>query len=317
MTKNEPTAAHLVGEVTGEYFYSAYGLLISSSFAIDELDAAERGVPDIVVRLSSVPRRGPVKESGLYVEFSPSDTYFEWPGFSRFLLKSTFEIDVELENENQRRLLALALLGAVMAVALFRKGYLVLHGSCVAVDGNGVIFLGDKGAGKSTTAAAMLAAGYDLVSDDVVAIDVTANPPRIMTAYPSVKLTASASAQFAPAGATILPPPEPDFPKNRFRLASMTRTPSTPAAVAYVLARGDSAGVQELDPQTALSAIMRFSYLVRFGEKLLNGADAGIHFRQCAMLSQKIPVALLTAPNSLESLQTVPPLIAATLQAVA
>jgi len=311
-----PAAEHSVDPlICGDptYFFTAYGLLIAAAFPIDELERAEAGAPDLTVRYGAVPRRGPSDgEEGVF-EFSPTEAYFEWPGFARFLLNSDFEIAVDLESGFPQALVPLPLLGPVMAIALFRKGFLVLHGSSISIDGQGVMFLGDKGAGKSTTAAALLAAGYDLITDDVVAIDVDANPPRILRAYPSVKLTESASAQFAPSGATALRRPIEDFPKTRYRLANMTPAPSTPAAVAYILERGADMVSLDLDPQVALSAILRFTYLVRFGEQLLNGAVAAHHFRQSAALSKKIAVRRLTVPDSLEKLAHVPSFIAADL----
>ncbi|WP_170400841.1 HPr kinase/phosphorylase [Ruegeria arenilitoris] len=44
----------------------------------------------------------------------------------------------------------------------------ILHATCVAVEGRGVLILGRSGAGKSTLALQMLTLGADLVSDDRV-----------------------------------------------------------------------------------------------------------------------------------------------------
>ena len=42
----------------------------------------------------------------------------------------------------------------------------VLHASCVALDGRGVLILGRSGSGKSTLALQLMALGADLVADD-------------------------------------------------------------------------------------------------------------------------------------------------------
>ena len=45
-----------------------------------------------------------------------------------------------------------------------------LHGGAVAMDGKAVAFVGDKGMGKSTLTAALIAAGYAMLTDDHVAL---------------------------------------------------------------------------------------------------------------------------------------------------
>lgn len=48
----------------------------------------------------------------------------------------------------------------------------LLHASCVAVDGRGLLILGPSGSGKSTLALALIALGADLVADDQTALSV-------------------------------------------------------------------------------------------------------------------------------------------------
>jgi hypothetical protein len=47
----------------------------------------------------------------------------------------------------------------------------ILHASAVAVDGRCVVFCGERGAGKSTLAAALVAAGADFVTDDYAPLE--------------------------------------------------------------------------------------------------------------------------------------------------
>jgi hypothetical protein len=295
-------------------FYTAYGLRIASAFQIGELERVEPGPCDLTVRFAPVARRRPEVNDAPYFDFSEPEVYLGWPGFARFLLKSTTEIDVVLEENGEEFLLALPLLGVVLALILSRRGYLVLHGSSVAVGENAVMFLGDKEAGKSTTAAAMLASGCALISDDVVAVDMAQERPRIVTAYPSLKLSESASAHYAPSGAALLQRPYDEFPKDRFRLSSNLERPLTPASAVYILERGDDFRSDALSPQDAMAAMIRFSYLARFGDKLLGGTVAASHFRQCAALSHSVPVRRLQVPDALDRVKLVPGFIAADLQ---
>ena len=59
-----------------------------------------------------------------------------------------------------------------------------LHGSCVAVDGQGLLVLGASGSGKSNLALRLMAYGAALVADDQVIL--TARDGRIVAASPPV-----------------------------------------------------------------------------------------------------------------------------------
>jgi hypothetical protein len=60
------------------------------------------------------------------------------------------------------------LLGPVMGIVLRLRGTPSLHASAVAIGDRTAVFVGTKGAGKSTTAAALVARGCGVVADDVV-----------------------------------------------------------------------------------------------------------------------------------------------------
>ncbi|TGV75989.1 serine kinase, partial [Mesorhizobium sp. M2D.F.Ca.ET.145.01.1.1] len=97
-----------------------------------------------------------------------------------------------------------------LARLLHQRGLLVLHASAIAVTGRGAIFMGDKGAGKSTTASALIRAGHDLLTDDVVALDL-ANPnqPMIVPGFPQIKLAADAAAAISLGQAQVRPQVHP------------------------------------------------------------------------------------------------------------
>ena len=87
------------------------------------------------------------------------------------------------------------LLGTVMAYLLQYHGYLVLHGSAVLINQRAVIFSGESGAGKSTTASALVKQGYPLLTDDVVVIKTLADGAMaLIPGPPQLKLWADALA---------------------------------------------------------------------------------------------------------------------------
>ncbi|HYL69093.1 MAG TPA: hypothetical protein VEX69_08000 [Candidatus Limnocylindria bacterium] len=80
------------------------------------------------------------------------------------------------------------LLGPVLGLLLRLRGVTCLHASAVAFDDHAVAFVGDEGAGKSTTAAAFARHGYPIISDDVVAIVERDGAFYVLPAYPYLSL---------------------------------------------------------------------------------------------------------------------------------
>lgn len=63
--------------------------------------------------------------------------------------------------------------GLPAALCVLARGDMVIHGAAFRVDNGAVILSAPGGHGKTTLVAACVAAGYDLVSEDLVAVDVT------------------------------------------------------------------------------------------------------------------------------------------------
>jgi hypothetical protein len=80
------------------------------------------------------------------------------------------------------------LLGPALGLLLRLRGVTCLHASAVAFDDRAVAFVGDEGAGKSTTAAAFARRGHAVLSDDVVAIVERAGAFDVLPAYPYLSL---------------------------------------------------------------------------------------------------------------------------------
>lgn len=57
-----------------------------------------------------------------------------------------------------------------MSMALPRRGALILHASAIAAGGQALVFAGKSGAGKSTIAAMLAAAGHPMLSDELLVI---------------------------------------------------------------------------------------------------------------------------------------------------
>ncbi len=80
------------------------------------------------------------------------------------------------------------LYGSCMGAALYQRGIIPLHGSAVLTEKGAVLFLGISGAGKSTTAAALMHRGYTIISDDISAVKLEGKRAVLIPAKTDIKL---------------------------------------------------------------------------------------------------------------------------------
>ena len=99
-------------------------------------------------------------------------------------------------------LLSHLLVDHVLPQVAMRRGRLVLHAACLGTpDGAAFGVAGESGRGKSTLAAALMADGHALLSDDCAVIDVDAGTgPSVAPAYPGLRLHPASLPLVADAG---------------------------------------------------------------------------------------------------------------------
>lgn len=291
--------------VQREYF--AFGLSIRSDVALPELSPAELTgrSPDLVIRLETCGRPLPPEGTGAVIDLDPvSGPYLAWPGVAAFRFHGIDRIDVEPYPGISAALLAFPLLGPVFGLMLHLRGALVLHASAVAIGGVSAVFVGDKMAGKSTMAGAFLRAGHRLLTDDLLAIDLV-DPlvPRILPAFAQLKLSEESSAAVELDGAEGLPLAHASLPKRQFRLGGGFSHRQVRPDHIFVLERGgDGPSVEQLEGFDALGAVMRFSYVSRFGRVALHGKAEADHMQRCAQLVRKARVWRLRVLAGLDRL---------------
>ncbi|MEM1111415.1 MAG: hypothetical protein AAGI11_05855 [Pseudomonadota bacterium] len=98
-----------------------------------------------------------------------------WGGLSFTLDASGRHIWVDSPKSMACRDVEAYLTGPVLAYALRLQGHLCLHASVIDMQGGAIALAGTSGSGKSTTAAALVARGHRLVSDDVLALQFSAS----------------------------------------------------------------------------------------------------------------------------------------------
>lgn len=184
--------------------------------------------------------------------------------------------------------------GTVLAFVLAIRGEAVLHASAVQVGDAALAFVGASGMGKSTSATLMCADGARLITDDLLRLDLTQDPPTCWLGATELRLRKSASElveQFTAA------PGRRVTGDARDALAAEPATDEGLPLRAVVIPAPDRSGslevsVERQDPMSAFLLLSRFP-------RLLGWTDEAIlrtQFQQLGDLVDKVPVYIANLP---------------------
>lgn len=161
------------------------------------------------------------------------------------------------------------LLGPVLGLVLRHRGVISLHASAVELNGRAALFLGDPGAGKSTTAAAMARRGHALMSDDIVPLTECGDSVVAIPSYPSIWLWPD-SAETLYGVERKLDRVSATYLKRQVFLGQEDHAfqeSALPLAAIFILARRSSDArapfITELSPREGLMALISNSYATR------------------------------------------------------
>lgn len=292
------------------YFYKAYGLTIQSELNLPQLVAIDPVSPDVVIKLGRVdPSFIPEEKVNYCYKFSDREALFFWAEVATFSVKDGREIVVESHVGVEERLVHLPLLGTVFAVLLHQREILVLHASAVAINGSVIAFVGDKGQGKSTMSATLYARGHQLLTDDLVALDLsTSTQALVFPGFPQFKLWPDAVASIG-GDPEKLPELFSGYKKRARRAEERFAERSLPIECICVLCSGSEVALNKLAPSEGMIKLIANSYVNRYGSQLLQGDVGARHFKQCANLASRIYIYNLERPRDLNLLPDIAQLL--------
>lgn len=297
--------------------FTVYGVPVRSELAF--LDAGGRrpeGPPEIEIRLApaeyfeeALGGAAAQPEPGAWqhtVFLSDGSAYVWWRDMFEFHVSAGGGL-IHLRRLRDLPDLALEtyLLGQVFSYALVKRGIEVLHATTLEVEGEAISLLGECGAGKSSLAAAFLAAGHRLLSDDLLVLQESSAGLLAQPALPRIKIYPEVADLFAipRQGAA---PMHPSFRKLVLRLDGSAAVRPAPVRAMYELAAPRRPESRRITLRR-LSARQAFLCLLRhvFNSKMtaperLQQLTVFVH-----RLAERIPIRRVTYRRVFENLPRV------------
>lgn len=172
-----------------KYCY-AYGLVIRSEIDLG-LPAISSTIFDVSISFGEVAEQKHNRTfDGVWYDYQNEDQLvLGWQTAGFYMMRHGSEMVIAPHYTTNHDNLRQPILGTGMAMLLHQRGNTVLHGSSVGINGKAWIFLGNKGDGKSTLAAALTRRGCPLLSDDICSLMPSAESGLMMQpSFPRLKL---------------------------------------------------------------------------------------------------------------------------------
>ncbi len=179
-------------QTVNKYAYQAFGLKILSDIKFPELTSIEHMMEnsDIVIEINDLSEQWSVLDVQQNTFFTKENlVLFRIDGTAIFSVQDGNKIIVSPFKGSEESKIRLYILGTCMGALLLQRKILPLHGSAIAINGKAYAIVGERGAGKSTLASALINKGFKLLSDDVISVSLDhENVPFVTPSYPQQKL---------------------------------------------------------------------------------------------------------------------------------
>lgn len=187
------------------------------------------------------------------------------------------------------------LLGCVMAVLMYQRGYFILHACGVKINGRTVGLIGNVGFGKSTLTASLIARGHVFIADDVLTIDYQQGTHRVYPGFPLLKLSDEIAKRLGFKQDKIVGH-SPNKGKSIYSVQTSVSKDSHQLDHLFLLDRGQKEFI-------SIPATASFVNLTQHSLPTRWGYQSNCrHFQQCALMSKQIPLTIFRRPFELNQI---------------
>lgn len=303
--------------------YSVYGLTLASDFPFSNQLIPGVSAPDLTFSCTMVapavddlkpsnPSSGSLfsaddDESNFTIYRRSSYDVLHFANSADFYLWSD-RIICHLFNPEQSSWVEIGLLGAVLSFWLERKNICTLHASAVVVEGYPIAFLASSGSGKSSLAATFVQAGYPMLTDDILPVELCGDTVIGHPGYCQMRLWPDQAQHFL-GYYQDLEQVHPNYSKRRITISSDSWGnfcyTSQPLSYFYLLDRrepakwGEQIEITPVRPPEVLRQLVLNSFLSGIMEPTQLQPQ---RFHRIAELAQMIQMRRLIYPSGLEYL---------------
>ena len=276
--------------------YQAYGLIIDSDWELPGFSAAT-GSPDVVVREGELPPSFASLHNG------GDRIAGRFEGELRFVAEDGARVLFQPEPGAVSAVVQSYLAHFVVSVLLRQRGYLVLHAAALVRGPCVILFAGDSGWGKSTTAEYFLRHGFQLLAEDAAVIDLAGPQPVVVPGPVQIKLRPEAGAW--------LREDFNDLP--RFHAGTDTRVRrdgfaycSDPKQLTHVyVLEGQVAPRNKVVPLSPAEGVLQLIRHTRVGTGFTSPSYAATHLHQCERVVVESHVRRLERKKGLDALHDI------------
>ncbi|WEK54917.1 MAG: aldolase [Candidatus Cohnella colombiensis] len=279
--------------------YQAFGYTVASDIVFPELiQSQDDSCDDVTIQLGDLTAEWQqlgIAERASFV--TEQRIVFKIANTAIFAIQDGATITVSPLPDADEDHIRLYLLGSCMGALLFQRKVLPLHGSAIVIGGKAYAFVGDSGAGKSTLASAFLQRGHQLISDDVIAISLSAEGiPMVTPSYPQQKLWQQSLDGFGMQNTNLRPIFQRET-KFTVPVRSMFQSEPLPLAGVFELRKGelDTIQCQPITGLARLSMLYQNTYRNNFIARM---KLQEWHLRMTATIVNQLLLFTITRPLS-------------------
>lgn len=282
--------------------YLAFGLHINADIDFSDMLQPSNGNANVIIKNAQIPsedfeftnvfRKG-VQAS---IAFKDKAVILNWDGIVRCQISGGNELLYQQLGDDQQTL-KLFLLSEAIGILLLQRNIFLLHGSAVLIGNEAHVFVGEPGAGKSTTAAAFWKNNQTILTDDLVAINLQEDVPQLIPAFPQFKIWDNTVAGLNVQETLLRPSFEGNkkylisqdfkkFPTKTFQLKSIN----------ILTLEEESEGLNMLN--IPIELLKHFP----LPHQILRGLIHANHFKSAVKLALKCKIVRFNRPNGFEAL---------------